>query len=236
LGTNSQTTLVDATFEYAKGVFNSGSSQRLLSIQNSTFRHLMIESTSFFALTGVSITGDRLGENIIKNCTFENISSIHSIFLVQNNGIRLTLDSVSMNDLKKIESSDPDDLQFGTQWPGGLCALLTTEASLTVNKSNFTNINGHCFGTKFSAVNIEDSLFDNTNLDETPITIEDTTINSLDIYSGTSWVNIDDLGQVSTFGYQAIFKRNTFMTNKRVPLYGGVIIHHYKLLIKLLGN
>jgi len=192
-------------------------------------------------LSGIATSGDKLGENIFKNCTFENISAYHSIILAQNNGIQLTLDEVSMNDIKKIESSKPEDLQLQAQWPGGLCTLTNSDASLTVKNSNFTNIYGHCFGTKQTAITIEDSLFDNTNLDETPIDLTTTNaatiVSSLTMNSGISWINIADLSQLNnTWGHQAIFKRNTFKTNKRRPLYGGVIIHHYLLLIKLLGN
>jgi len=220
-------------------VFSSGSNHRYLSIQNSTFRHLIIQATSFFSLSGVSTIGDKLGENYFKNCTFENISAYHSVMLVQNNGISIILDSVSMNNLRKLESTSADDLQLEAQWPGGLCALTNNDASITIKNSNFTNIYGHCFGTRQTAITVEDSIFDNTNLEETPISLEsktaETIVNSLTINSGTSWVNVEDLSRVNnTWGYQAIFKRNIFKTNKAMSLYGGVIIHDYLIVNQII--
>jgi len=195
----------------------------------------MVETTSFFTLTGVSTIGDKLGENYFQDCIFENISAYHSVMLVQNNGISIVLDSVLMKNLRKIDSTSADDLQLEAQWPGGLCALLNNDTSLTVKNSKFTNIYGHCFGARLSAITIEDSMFDNTNIDETPITLDVltavTTVNSLTKNSGTSWINIEDLSQLNdTWSYQAIFKRNSFKTNKRVALYGGVIRFRYLIV------
>jgi len=226
-----QLRFIGALFEYTNGEFNSGTGQRFLSFENSTFRHLTIETTSYFLLTGGTVVGG-ISENFFKNCTFENISAYHSVIRAQKNGIQLTLDGVSMNNMKKLKSNDAEDLQLDAQWPGGLCTLTNSDVSLTVKNSNFTNIYGHCFGTKQTALIVENSTFDNSNLDETPITLTAATVKSLTKNSGTTWVNIENPSEIIGMSNQAIFKRNIFKTNKRVSLYGGVIIHHYLMITK----
>ena len=229
LNTNSQVTIVGLLFEYSdSATFNSGNNLRLLSIQDAIFRHSIVNTQSLIIGNGLASL-DSKAEFIFKNCTFENISVSHSLLHVKNGPI-VTYDTVSMNNLRKVEAFSESDLQFQAQWAGGVCALTTTDVSFIVKKSNFTNIYGHCFGLQLTAIIMEDSIFDNTDIEETPITISVITLSALTINSGTTWINIDDVGTVSTSGYQAIFKRNIFKTNKRMALYGGVIIHDYLIV------
>ena len=133
-----------------------------------------------------------------------------------------------MNNIKKIQllphQKTAEDSSYESIWPGGVCFLGRDTIALVISHSVFTNIYSHCVGLTTAALTINNSTFNNSDIDpayESLIT-SSTTIDSFSESDGVTFINFQDgTSDIIPLGRVAI-SNSKFISNKIHPKYGGV--------------
>jgi len=110
-----------------------------------------------------------------------------------------------------------EDLYDFLEGPEARC-LIAISADTLIQESNFQDIHGSCLELKEASLNLENSIFDNSNL-----VISDSESTAFSQTSGITWISIRDFPNEHSVYSSIKLKQNQFRENKIQPLYGGVI-------------
>ena len=204
--------------------FLSASSPFSVSVLDSTFKDCLVQdSLPFIQISGTNNVYFGPGYHI-KNTIFSNMTVKNSLIIMEKDQITGLLDTVTMTNIKKqtidLASMTSTDVEYQSQWFGGVCFLARGDISVTFQNSNFTNIYSHCLGFTSSALTVTSCLFDNSGITDVDSSIPD---DDGDSYSGVSWINFDQGTSKIWPGLSVVITSSTFNENKLYPNRGGVI-------------
>lgn len=203
------------------GSLFTSSNARTITVSNSIFQNVSPAGGLFISIKDVPTDGSGTAHTF-KNCTFKDSAISQSLFYVYKNGAQVVFQDVTMNNITKSSVLSTSSLIADATWVGGLACLTSNDAVIRVYNSTFTNFDSHVFGFKSTLVDIQNSTFDNSQLDVDTEEISEELVSTLTKNTGVSWVNIDDGTTYVTGGTIMTFKNNQFIQNKVPPLYGGV--------------
>lgn len=214
-------TITNVTMKDYTGTFVDVDTINKFTLINSVFQNIAPNSSvPFVRLTnaGASLSGT----HTITNLTFQNVSVKHSVFLLEKGYQRAVLDLIVMDNITKMSTAESPtllDLEYESEWPGGLCMLGRKGAGYTVNRSSFTNIGSHCIGLKTTALTMFNNVFNNTALDYTEVAVSE---DKMDESMGVTWLYVSGGTTDVTPGTLLKISTCKFYDNKIRPLYGGV--------------
>ena len=143
------------------------------------------------------------------------------------------MQNITQSSLLATDITSSDYITNLLNLPEGICCLSSGNAIVDIRNSNFTNIDSHCFGLAKSVLNVEYSIFDNTELEYSETALTATSINGIDAVSGITWITMAETNADVSSSTSLILGYNKFVNNKKRPLYGGVISNFLFVLLNI---
>jgi len=207
-------------------------------ITNTTFQNirLYLLQLSFMEIYLKSPNGAGLFS--IQDSVFRNFTTPLPVISLNRGNFEFSLLRVQMEDIYSSAAfySENYQQQFGNK-PFGIC-ITSRGTGLTIKSSNFSNIHSSCLGLTDSKLSIISSLFDNSALNP-GLALSENSYSDLDAddeTSGVTWIKVEGISTSMLNGDKVILQENIFLSNRLLPLYGGVVLFFAFIKFRHLGT
>jgi len=218
-GTGSQITIQDSSFKSSKIMISNFMRAANVLISDTTFQDLVSYSDPNPILSAVNLDSSYI--YVIQDCLFKNITVATSVLYFTRSAATISLIRLNFQDITRLSMSTFTILQALNTDFWGLC-VIDQGSTLSIISSNFTNIPSHCIGLYSSNVFMNDSIFDNSQLQiSSDTSLQATVPTTFTEKSGISWIIYESIKGLRSEKTLVTLENNQFIENKDPPLYGG---------------